>query len=312
MKYKENRMCLDFYYKICANIIRFASVTAIALSLIFSLISNSTQAADKPTVKPETSDINSDAKRAKEMLERAVSYYQEKQDMALAAFTRQSEFTQEDLYVYVINTKGVMLASGGSSAALIGRDVSAMRDAEGKLFFQEILNTAKSNGSGTVEYRWLNRLDRKIERKITYFQKVGELIIAVGYYIPHASADQAKAMLNRASDAVKNNAKSAFKSFGDLNGKFIEDDLYVFVIGIEDMHFRAHGANPRLVNTDAKTLTDPNGKPIIQMMITMIKSKGQGELEYSWRNPVTSKIEKKHTFVRKVGNYLVGVGYYIR
>ena len=305
-------MCLDFYYKICANIIRFASVTAIALSLIFSLISNSTQAADKPTVKPETSDINSDAKRAKEMLERAVSYYQEKQDMALAAFTRQSEFTQEDLYVYVINTKGVMLASGGSSAALIGRDVSAMRDAEGKLFFQEILNTAKSNGSGTVEYRWLNRLDRKIERKITYFQKVGERIIAVGYFIPRASADQAKAMLDRASDAVKRDAKSAFKSFGELNGKFIEDDLYVFVIGIEDMHFRAHGANTRLVNTDAKTLTDPNGKPIIQMMITMIKSKGQGELEYSWRNPVTSKIEKKHTFVRKVGNYLVGVGYYIR
>ena len=263
-------------------------------------------------MKPETADINSDAKRAKELLERAISYYQEKQDMALAAFTRQSEFTQEDLYVYVINTKGIMLASGGSSAALIGRDVSAMRDAEGKLFFREILDTAKSKGFGTVEYRWLNRLDRKTERKITYFQKVGELIIAVGYYIPRASADQAKAMLNRASDAVKNDFKSAFKSFGDLNGKFIEDDLYVFVIGIEDMHFRAHGANPRLVGTDARTLTDPNGKPIIQLMINMIKSKGQGELDYSWRNPVTNKIEKKHTFVRKVGNYLVGVGYYIR
>lgn len=312
MKYKENRMSLDFYSKIRANIIRIVSVTAIALALFFSFFFNSAHATEKLAVKPEASDINSDAKRAKELLERAVSYYQEKHDMALAAFTRQSEFTQEDLYVYVINTKGVMLASGGSSAALIGRDVSAMRDAEGKLFFQEILNTAKSNGSGTVEYRWLNRLDRKIERKITYFQKERDLIIAVGYYIPRASADQAKAMLNRASDAVKTDAKSAFKSFGDLNGKFIEDDLYVFVIGIEDKHFRAHGVSPRLVGTDARTLTDPNGKPIIQLMINMIKSKGQGELEYSWRNPVTNKIEKKHTFVRKVDNFLVGVGYYSR
>jgi cytochrome c len=141
---------------------------------------------------------------------------------------------------------------------------------------------------------------------------VGELIIAVGYYIPRASIDQAKAMLNRASDAVKNDSKSAFKAFGDLNGKFVEDDLYVFVIGIDDLHFRAHGANPRLVGIDARTVTDPNGKPIIQKMVSIVKKKGQGELDYAWENPVTNKIEKKHTFVRKVDNYLIGVGYYSR
>jgi cytochrome c len=49
-----------------------------------------------------------------------------------------------------------MLTSGGSSASLIGRNVSAMRDVAGKPFFAEMLEIAKTRGSGQVEYRWLN------------------------------------------------------------------------------------------------------------------------------------------------------------
>lgn len=291
---------------------RFFRVTFLVLVLIFVVVFGTAHATDKPASKSGTANLSNDAKRARELLDRAVAYYQEKKDQALPAFNRQGEFIQGDLYVYVISTNGVMLASGGSSSALIGRDVSDTRDVDGKLIFRETMEIAKSKGSGSVEYRWLNRIDRKVERKVTYFQKVGDVIIAVGYYIPRASADQAKALLYKASDAVKNDPKSAFKAFHDLNGKYIEDDLYVFVIGLDDLHFRAHGATPRLAATDAQTLTDPNGKPIIQEMVAIVKSKGEGELEYAWRNPVTNKIEKKHTFVRKVDSFLVGVGYYTR
>jgi cytochrome c len=295
-----------------AKNIRSVRIICIILALIFMSVSTTTYAADKPVLKPDSADVINDTKRAKELLIRAVAYYQEKKDQALAAFMRQGEFIQGDLYVYVLSTNGIMLASGGSSSALISRDISNMSDANGKLFFREMLDIAKSKGSGEVEYHWLNRVDHKVERKIAYFQKVGDVILAVGYYIPRASSEQAKAMLNKASDAVKNDSKSAFKAFNDLSGKYIEDDLYVFVIGIEDMHFRAHGATPRLVGSNAQTLTDPNGKPIIREMVSIVKAKGQGELDYAWRNPVTNKIEKKHTFVRKVDNFLVGVGYYTR
>ena len=305
-------MNITFGNKMDLNKIRFACVIIITFVSIQLFVSSLLFAADKPVPKSESADAINDAKLAKELLSRAVEFYKEKKDQALAAFMRQGEFTRGDLYVYVISNNGSMLASGGSSAALVGRDVSGMRDADGKLLFREILDTVKSKESGTVEYRWLNRKDRKVERKVTYFQKVDDVIIAVGYYIPRASAAQAKVMLNKASDAVKADAKVAFQAFSDLNGKFIEDDLYVFVVGLDDMSFRAHGATPRLVDSDAKTLTDPNGKPIIQEMISIVKSKGQGELAYSWRNPVTNKIEKKHTFVRKVDNFLVGVGYYTR
>ena len=292
--------------------IHVARIFLVLLALISMQATGTTYAADKSASKPETADIRNDAKRARELLDRAVAYYRENKDQALAAFNRQGEFIQGDLYVYAINTTGVMLASGGSSSALIDRIVLGMGDVDGKLIFKEMLAIARSKGSGSVEYRWLNRVDRKIERKVTYFQKVGDVIIAVGYYIPRASAEQARNMLNKASIAVKNDSRSAFKAFQDLGGKYIEDDLYVFVIGIEDLHFRAHGATPRLVGSDAQTLTDPNGKPIIREMISIVKTKGEGELDYAWRNPVTNKIEKKHTFVRKVDNFLVGVGYYAR
>ena len=287
---------------------------AFIISVLFSMMfSGIVCAAEKTAAKPEpAADSRDDAKRAKELLDRAVAYYREKKDLALAAFMRQGEFIQGDLYVYVINTNGVMLSSGGSSSALIGSNITNLRDAEGKPFFREMLDIAKSQNSGSVEYRWLNRVDRKVERKVAYFQKVGDAILSVGYYIPRASAKQAKDMLNRASEAVKNDPESAFTAFNDLGGKYIEDDLYVFVIDIDKKLFRAHGASPRLVGSDAQTLTDPTGKPIIKEMVSIVKAKGQGELDYVWRNPVTSKNEKKHTFVRKVGNFLVGVGYYAR
>lgn len=280
--------------------------------LIYHLLTPALFAAEQPVVLVKNTEENSDSKRAHVLLSRAVDYYKGNKDKALAAFSRQGEFVNGDLYVYVVGINGQMLASGGSSSALIGRDISAMRDAAGKPFFREMIDTAKSTGPETVEYRWHNRADGKIERKVAYYQKVDDRIIAVGFFIPRASSEQAKALLEQAVSAVASNPQTAFTAFNDLNGKFIQDDLYVFVVDLKDVKFRAHGVTPRLVGTYAMDLTDPTGKPIIKKMIAIANAKGQGTLEYKWRNPVTDKIEIKRTMLRKVNNYLVGVGYYIR
>jgi len=195
---------------------------------------------------------------------------------------------------------------------LIGRKVKNMRDAFGTPFFWDMLEKAKASDTGVIEYRWLNRLHHKPERKITYFHKVGERLIAVGYYIPRASAEQAGAMLERAVAAMQTDPEQAISAFNDLNGGYIEDDLYVFVVGLADGKFRAHGATPRLLGSDGYALTDPNGQPIIRQMVDALKDKDRGELDYAWRNPVTRKVESKHTRFRKVGEYLVGVGFYTR
>ena len=253
-----------------------------------------------------------DAQRAQALLARAVGLYRQQGDGAFAAFNGPSEFVDGELYVWVLGTDGVMLASGGSSAALIGRKVMNMRDAFGTPFFYDMLEKAKTSDTGIVEYRWLNRLHHKPERKITYFQKVGERLLAVGYYIPRASPEQAATMLERAVAAVKADQVKALTAFNDLNGGYIEDDLYVFVIGLDDGKFRAHGVSPRLIGTDGYALSDPNGKPIIRQMVDALKDSDHGALDYAWRNPVTRKVESKRTLFRKVGDSLVAVGYYTR
>ena len=276
-----------------------------AVLLCSVLLVNNVYSADEAV-----SHVEGESERAQALLTKAVSKFKEKQDLAFAEFSRAGAFVDGDLYVYVIGTDGVMLASGGSSSALIGRNVSDLKDAEDKLFFKEMIAGALAQGSGTVDYHWLNRSTNKIESKTAFFQMVGNRIIAVGYYIPRATVDEARSLLKKASAFVRTDPKQAFAAFNDLNGSYLHDDLYVFVVGLDDGIFRAHGVSPRLVGSDGMVLLDTSGQPIIRNMLSSVKSKSRGEIDYVWLNPVTGSIETKHTFFRKVNNYLVAVGFY--
>ncbi|MBS0551078.1 MAG: cache domain-containing protein, partial [Proteobacteria bacterium] len=122
----------------------------------------------------------------------------------------------------------------------------------------------------------------------------------------------AQAMLTRAIDALKADPKQALADFQTLGGRFMMDDLYVFVIDLADGRFLAHGANPELVGRDGKEVRDAKGKAITLDMINIARRKGAGELDYVWRNPTTGKPESKHSYFRTVDGRLIGVGYFTR
>ena len=251
-------------------------------------------------------------KRASQLLDRAVRHVAAVGPDALADFSRQGKFIDGDLYVYALTTDGRFLASGGSSASLIGSNVSASTDAAGKPFFREMLDQARSDETGRVTYRWLNPVEDREESKLTLFRKVGDIIVAVGFYSPRATAAQAQQLLDRASSALDSDPAAALAAFQQADGKFMLDDLYVFVVNIDDGRFLAHGASPALVGRNGHDLRDPKGKPIITDMINIARRKGSGELDYAWRNPTTTKLESKHTYFRAVNGKLLGVGYYTR
>jgi signal transduction histidine kinase len=251
-----------------------------------------------------------EAAAAKALLEKAVAHYREVGDKALAEFSRQGEYVDGERYVFVTDTSGVMLASGGPSVVLIGRDVSSVLDPELQKGFKEVLTTPESAGIQQSEYRWKNQNDGKVERKRVYFQRIGNRVLAVGYYLPRASPEQAKALLDKASKALEQDEDGTIKAINDLKGGFLQDDLYVFVVNVDTRRYVAHGTNLRLVNTDFSKIKDPEGKPVGIPMLDMIKKQPEGEYEYRWRNPVTGKIEHKHAYMRKVGDFLVAVGYY--
>lgn len=246
--------------------------------------------------------------RAEALLDRAERHLAEKGDEALAGFSRAGEFVEGELYVYVIDTQGNFLASGGSSITLIGHNVTDLHDSEGRAFIREILDGARAQSAGRVEYRWHNPSTGRNEPKIASFRKVGERILIVGYYTPFASIELAKSLLWRAVHQYKVQGETAFARFNNLNGGFVQDDLYVFVIGLDDEMMYANGGHPRLVGRKSGELTDTRGKRFVREMIEVARTKGEGEVEYTWRNPLTQKVEEKRTHVIRVDNYLFGSG----
>jgi cytochrome c len=175
-----------------------------------------------------------------------------------------------------------------------------------------MIRTAREAGGGHVEYRWLNRLEKREERKLAFFKRVKDRILAVGFYIPRGTASQAQALLEDAVAALRKEPRQALADFGDINGRFVQDDLYVFVFGWDDLRMKAHGTMPHLVGGDGAKLTDANGRNIILEMKRKLENSERAEIDYSWRNPVTRQIEPKRSFVRRVDGYLVGVGFYPR
>lgn len=251
-----------------------------------------------------------DSQAAKALLEKALAYYHEQGDKAFAAFSRQGEFVDKDRYVFVVDTKGVMLASGGPSSALIGRDVSEVLGPEVQKAFKDALKVPEGNGIQQAEYRWQNWADGKVERKHVFYQRIGQRILAVGYYLPRASPQQAQALLDKAAVDLAKNEKGTLTAINSLKGGYLQDDLYVFVVDVDTQRYVAHGTNLRLINTDFGKIKDPEGKPVGEPILALMAKQDDGEYEYRWKNPVTGKVEDKHAYLKKVGHFLVAVGYY--
>jgi cytochrome c len=251
-----------------------------------------------------------DTQAAKALLEKALAYYHKQGDKAFAAFSRQGEFIDQDRYVFVVNTQGVLLASGGPSSALIGRDVSEVLGPDLQASFKQALSEPERQGIQQADYRWQNWNDGKVEHKHVFYQRVGERILAVGYYLPRATPEQARALRNKAVEALVKDETGTLKAINSLQGGFLQDDLYVFVVDLNTRRYVAHGTNLRLINTDFAKIKDPDGKPVGVPILKMMAEQDQGEYKYRWKNPVTGKVENKHAYVRKSGHFMVAVGYY--
>lgn len=120
---------------------------------------------------------------AKRWVEKAVAFYKTAgKRIALAEYTNPTgQFVQDEMYIYVLNARGTMLAHGVNER-FVGEDFSELKDADGKDFIQEILATANSEGSGWVTYKWNNPVTKEVTAKTAYFRKVDDLIICSGIY----------------------------------------------------------------------------------------------------------------------------------
>lgn len=256
-------------------------------------------------------DYTQEAARAKVLLQHAVDYYKAKGDDAFPAFSRQGAFIDRELYVYVVDSNRVMLASGGPSVIWVGQKITNALSADLTKALEEALIIPEGK-THEAEYRWENRSNGKVQRKHAYFQRVGDRVLAVGYYMPRSNPEQAKVLLDKAVHDIEQVPDKTIQAINKFDPRYYQDDLYVFVVNMKNNLFIAHGYNSRLIGTNFESLLSADGKPIGQAILDTANSQGEGELEYLWKNPATERNEHKHTYFRKAGNKLIAVGYYSR
>ncbi|MBI5484820.1 MAG: cache domain-containing protein [Deltaproteobacteria bacterium] len=120
---------------------------------------------------------------AKSLVKQAAAYvkYQGK-GKALAEISKpRGMFDKGETYVFAYDLQGVMLAHP-KNPALIGRNLIDVPDSDGKLFRRDIVEKAKTKGSGWVDYMYLNPETNEIEHKTTYILKAGDIILCCGVY----------------------------------------------------------------------------------------------------------------------------------
>ena len=124
------------------------------------------------------------ADEAKAMLARAVARYEEVgKTRALEEFTTdKAHFTDRDLYVFCINQSDAQWTAHGANKLLIGRNVSIVKDGDGRSLDEIILTAVRDQPSATIRYKWPDPVTRKISPKLTFLQKVGDQICGVGVY----------------------------------------------------------------------------------------------------------------------------------
>lgn len=120
------------------------------------------------------------------------------------------------------------------------------------------------------------------------------------------TADEAKAMLEKAVAAIKTNKADALAKFTKGEGGFKDRDLYPFCGG-PDGNFTAH---PTLVGKSLKELKDKAGKALGQEIYATANEGTISEVAYMWPRPGTTEPEPKVSFVTKVGDQVCAVGYY--
>ncbi len=125
-----------------------------------------------------------------------------------------------------------------------------------------------------------------------------------------AKPEEAKAMLTKAIAHIKAVGRDkAFADFMTKPGPWVDRDLYITVFDMSGKTL-AHGANARMVGKDNINLQDANGKYHVKERLEIAKTKGKGQQEFAFLNPMTQQIEDKVMFFEKVDDIVVACGSY--
>ena len=102
---------------------------------------------------------------------------------ALADFNRDARFQQGALYVFCVDSEGKLSANGGFPG-LVGMRIDRFEVGSERDLAARMRTQVEKEGSGCIDYVWLNPATGAAERKHSQLRRMGEDICGVGTYTP--------------------------------------------------------------------------------------------------------------------------------
>jgi signal transduction histidine kinase len=142
-------------------------VAIVALSLA------ATAAATEPT-----------AKDAIAMVQRGAAFMKAngKEALMQKISGKDPAFLQGSLYIDMRELATGKVLAHPINASIVGKDLVNVPDPSGKLYRKEIVELAKKDGKGWVDYLYKNPESGKIEPKTTYIERVNDVVLEAGIY----------------------------------------------------------------------------------------------------------------------------------
>jgi hypothetical protein len=127
-----------------------------------------------------------------------------------------------------------------------------------------------------------------------------------------ATADEARAMFDRAISALKANEAAALKAFNDEKNKDFRDrDLFVFCFSLPDGIFTAY-QSPLMIGSDVRELK-LDKDAIGQRAYDAVAKAAEGDvvsIEYSFPKPGSKLPATKQSLETRIGTQACGVSYF--
>lgn len=269
---------------------------------------------DNEEIAIDEFDLQQKQKEIRNLIDRAAEFCARNPLAKIChSFTHTKNFVEGELYLFLLDTKGVVYAHGDRED-LLWKNMWDYRDSFGALAIQSIIKTAQV-GAGWITYEWAGSTKVSFVQKVTIEGK--EYVLGCGYY-PHSKKYAAIGLVKGAVSlfnqdvAAGRSVESAFSTMGyPLSERFIFGDLYLYALDF-DGFIRAQGEESGLIGINALDRKDAKGKPINKEIISKLKEKEEGEgvwIEY------TSKGALKYTYAEKVKDdkgkyYFIACGYY--
>jgi|SRR5579871_1096821 len=259
-----------------------------------------------------------DTKALVSLVEDAAGLMEQKGEDAFPEFAvKGSRWFNDQYYIFVYRDDGTCVFHP-VEPDLVGRNLSGMRDMNGKPVIQLITDIARKperDANGWVFYLWEDQTQITPDWKSAYIRKVispsgrvylvgaGVYDIKIEKYFVSTQVDRAVALLQAEGK------EAAFKAFQDPASPFVFLGTYIFVLD-SDGHTLVDPAYPTMAGRDMAQFRDMVGAYPMREVLDKLSRGDAAWVQYLWPRPGSATPSRKSIYARKirVGNETLIVG----